>query len=63
MPEVGFLVVGSGTLLSMSRFEEFTRALKTLGYVDGKNIALKYLTADGELKKLPSLPNRVIQFQ
>jgi len=61
MPEVGFLVVGSGTLLSMSRFEEFTRALKTLGYVDGKNIALKYLTADGELKKLPYLAEELVR--
>mgnify|MGYP003577405200 CR=1 FL=1 len=45
----------------MSRFEELTRELKMLGYVDGKNIVLKYFTADGDLTILPALADEVVR--
>ena len=61
IPEVGYFVVGSGTLLSMSRYEELTRELRTLGYIDKKNISLNYLTADGDLKKLPALADELVR--
>ena len=61
IPEVGFFVVGSGSLISMSRYEVFSKELRTLGYIDKKNVSLKYLTADGDLTKLPALADELVR--
>jgi putative tryptophan/tyrosine transport system substrate-binding protein len=64
IPEVIFFVVGTsvGTkLVTIGRYEEFTGELRSLGYTDKKNIALGYITADGDLTRLPALADEVIR--
>jgi len=42
--KIGWLGIGSAS--SVSRYEEFRRALGELGYVEGKNITFEYRSAD-----------------
>jgi ABC-type uncharacterized transport system substrate-binding protein len=52
VPLVGFL---SGTQIDNRRFEAFRQGLKESGYIEGRNIAIKYRSADGRFDRLPAL--------
>jgi putative ABC transport system substrate-binding protein len=52
VPLVGFL---SGTQVDNRRFEAFRQGLQESGYVEGRNIAIKYRSADGRFDQLPAL--------
>jgi putative ABC transport system substrate-binding protein len=58
---VGWL--GIGTANSNSRFEEFRRALRDLGYVEGKNIIFEYRSADTKLDRLPPLAEELVRLK
>lgn len=53
IPRLCFLTFDPGSLQS-TRFTEFFDALRDLGYVDGKTIAIDYLSADGRPEKYPA---------
>ena len=59
--KIGWL--GIGTVNSNSRFEEFRRALRDLGYVEGKNIIFEYRSADNKLDRLPPLAEELIRLK
>ena len=43
--------------------ESFRRALRSLGYVDGSNIAIEYRFADGKPERLPALAGDLVRMQ
>jgi putative tryptophan/tyrosine transport system substrate-binding protein len=45
--KIGWLGIGSAS--SVARYEEFRRALRELGYVEGKNITFEYRSAENRL--------------
>jgi putative tryptophan/tyrosine transport system substrate-binding protein len=53
IPQIGFLT-GIDRITGSIRFEEFRRALRELGYVEGENIVLVYRNSDGK-------PDRAIE--
>ena len=59
--KVGWL--GIGTATSNSRFEEFRRSLRDLGYVEGKNIIFEYRSADNKLDRLPPLAEELVRLK
>jgi len=54
IPRLCFLTFDPGTPQS-TRFTPFFRGLRDLGYVDGRNIAIDYLSADGRGERFPTL--------
>jgi len=61
VPKIGWL--GIGTAPSNSRFEEFRRALRDLGYAEGKNIIFEYRSADNKLDRLPPLAEELVRLK
>ena len=59
--KIGWLGIGSAS--SVSRYEEFRRALRELGYVEGKTITFEYRSADNKLDRLPSLAEELVRLQ
>jgi putative tryptophan/tyrosine transport system substrate-binding protein len=59
--KIGWLGIGSAS--SVSRYEEFRRALRELGYVEGKNINFEYRSADNRLERLPSLADELVRLK
>ena len=58
--KVGYLE--SGTTDRGSRLGEiFLRRLSELGFVDGKNIAFEYRSADNKLDRLPALADELVR--
>jgi putative tryptophan/tyrosine transport system substrate-binding protein len=56
IPRLCFLSFGPDTLQSQSpRFDAFFDSLRDLGYVNGKTIAIDYLSADGDGERFPAL--------
>src|SRR5690242_10258789 len=49
-----FLTFDPGTLQS-NRFDTFFQGLRDLGYVNGQNIAINYLSAEGNGERFPAL--------
>jgi len=54
IPRLCFLTFDPGTLQS-NRFEAFFQGLRDLGYANGQNIAIDYLSADGNGERFPAL--------
>ena len=52
IPQIGFLGTGSPAE-SAYRVEAFQQALRGLGYVEGRNIAIEYRWADGKVERFP----------
>jgi putative ABC transport system substrate-binding protein len=59
--KIGWLGIGSAS--SVSRYEEFRRVLRELGYFEGKNINFEYRSADNRLDRLPSLADELVLLQ
>jgi putative tryptophan/tyrosine transport system substrate-binding protein len=56
VPRLCFLTFDPGTLRTRSpRFDGFFQGLEALGYVDGRNIEIRYLSADNNGERFPSL--------
>src|SRR2546427_7051171 len=54
IPRLCFLTFDPGTLQS-NRFGAFFQSLRDLGYVDGRTIAINYLSAEGRGERFPAL--------
>jgi len=53
-PHIGFLFV-SALSSNSARIEAFRQGLRDLGYVEGKNIAIEWRSADGKPDRVPAL--------
>lgn len=61
LPRLCFLTFDPGSLHARSpRFDPFFSALRDLGYVDGHNINIAYLSADGNNDRFPGLIDRCL---
>jgi putative tryptophan/tyrosine transport system substrate-binding protein len=64
IPRLCFLTFDPGTLQSRSpRFDVFFNSLRNLGYVDGKTIAIDYLSADGKDGRFPALVSECLRLK
>ena len=55
VPRIGILSPAPKTAASATPFDDFRQALRELGYVEGKNIALEFRLAGGQFDRLPDL--------
>jgi putative tryptophan/tyrosine transport system substrate-binding protein len=61
VPKIGWL--GVRPLSSDTTLELFQRMLGELGYVEGKNIAFEYRSADNKLDRLPALADELVRLK
>ena len=61
VPKIGFL--GARPAAPSSGHELFRRELRELGYVEGKNIAFEYRSADNKLDRLPALADELVRLK
>ena len=61
IPEIGWLTASSATPFQTSRYEQFIQELQKLGYVEKKNVAFKYLSAESDLQRLPLLADELVR--
>jgi ABC-type uncharacterized transport system substrate-binding protein len=59
IPRIGFLGASTASFYSV-RVETFRQGLRELGYVEGKNIAVEYRFADGNIDRLPALATELV---
>jgi ABC-type uncharacterized transport system substrate-binding protein len=62
LPRLCFLTFDPGTLQS-NRFEAFFQGLRDLGYINGQNIAIDYLSADGNGERFPALAAQCVRLK
>jgi putative ABC transport system substrate-binding protein len=62
IPKIGWLSTRPDSSRSSGR-EFFWRALRELGYVEGKNIAFEYRSADNKLDRLPALADELVRLK
>src|SRR5215831_4587037 len=59
---IGFLSTAALSSLS-PRLEAFQQGLRELGYVEGKNIAIEYRSAEGNINRLPELATDLVRLR
>jgi ABC-type uncharacterized transport system substrate-binding protein len=59
---IGFLSTASLSSLS-SRLDAFRQGLRELGYVEEKNIAIEYRSAEGKIDRLPDLAAELVRLK
>jgi putative ABC transport system substrate-binding protein len=62
VPRVGFLL-GSSPSAMAARTEAFRQGLRDLGYVDGKDIAIEWRSAEGKFDRLPALATELVRLK
>ena len=45
------------------RFDDYKKALRALGYIEGKNIAFEYRSAEGEPRRFPALADELVRLK
>jgi putative ABC transport system substrate-binding protein len=60
MPVVGYLYPGSADS-SIRNLTAFHQGLAEIGYVEGRNVAIEYRFADGQLDRLPMLASELVR--
>ena len=59
IPKIG----GSEAMVQESSLELFKRELRTLGYVEGKNLGFEHRSAEGKLDRLPALAEELVRLK
>jgi putative tryptophan/tyrosine transport system substrate-binding protein len=59
VPKIGFLIGPSRSFFA-NRIDSFQQGLHSLGYVEGKNIAIEYRYAEGNADRLPALAAELV---
>src|SRR5262245_8724399 len=62
MPVVGFVNIGSAKGYA-SQVSAFLKGLSEAGYVDGRNVAIEYRSAEGQIDRLPGLAADLVHRQ
>ena len=55
------LLIGSSLAANAVRIEAFRHSLRDLGYIEGKNIAIKLRSAEGKFDRLPELAAEIVR--
>ena len=64
VPRIGFLDSGSASdPLNALRLDAFRQGLRSLGYVEGKNINIEYRYAEGRPERLPELAEELVRLK
>ena len=63
MPVIGYLSTESPQSDENSRLAGLRRGITQAGYVEGRNLAIEYRWAEGQLERLPALVAELIQLQ
>jgi putative ABC transport system substrate-binding protein len=61
VPKIGYLSPARAT--SSARFELLLREFRKLGYVEGKNIAFEFRSADNKLDRLPAAADELVSLK
>ena len=61
-PRIGFLSTAALSSLS-PRLDALHQGLRELGYVEGKNIAIEYRSAEGHINRLPELATELVRLK
>jgi putative tryptophan/tyrosine transport system substrate-binding protein len=62
VPRIGFLSTAAHSSLSF-RLEAFRQGLRELGFIEGKNIAIEYRSAEGKPDRLPELAAELVRLK
>ena len=62
VPRVGFLT-GIDQATGSKRYQEFRRALRELGYIEGQNIAIEYRNSEEKLDRFPELAAELVRLK
>src|SRR5215471_6128829 len=62
VPGIGYLG-GQSPSTTPARYEAFQQGLRELGYVEGKNIAIEYRSAEGKFDRLPALAVELVRLK
>src|SRR5215831_21388968 len=62
IPRIGFLSTAAHSSLS-SRLEAFRQGPRELGFIEGKNIAIEYRSAEGKPDRLPELASELVRLK
>src|SRR5882724_8442246 len=62
VPRIGFISTASLSSLA-SRLDAFRQGLRELGYVEGKNLAIEYRSAAGNIDRLPELAAELVRLK
>jgi putative tryptophan/tyrosine transport system substrate-binding protein len=62
IPRIGYLSASS-TAEALSRTDAFRQGLRELGYVEGENIVVEFLYADGKFDRLPALAADLVRLK
>ena len=60
---VGFLAARHIGPLDSDPFGAFPRAMRELGYIEGKNLAIEWLSAEGKYERLHELATKLVQLK
>ena len=61
VPVIGFLGAVSAATLALVHLPAFRRGLEEAGYVEGRNVSVEYLWADGFYDRLPALATELVR--
>src|SRR5262249_58401649 len=59
IPRIGYLTVAD----SSRPYQAFLQGLHDLGYVEGRNIAIEYRSADGKRERVPDLAAELVRLK
>jgi putative ABC transport system substrate-binding protein len=62
VPRIGFISTASLSSLA-SRLDAFRQGLRDLGYVEGRNLAIEYRSAEGNIDRLPELAAELVRIK
>jgi putative tryptophan/tyrosine transport system substrate-binding protein len=60
IPRIAVLI-GSSLAANAVRIDAFRQSLRDLGYVEGKNIAIEFRSAEGKFDRLPKLAAEIVR--
>jgi putative ABC transport system substrate-binding protein len=62
VPRIGILI-GSSASANAARIEAFRQGLRELGYVEGKNFAIEFRSAEGKIERLPDVADELVRLK
>jgi len=61
MPRIGYMALPTST--PNERLAAFKQSLRELGYVEGKNVAIEYRSAEGKYERFPEIAEELVRLK